>query len=93
MGQNVQKSEFQSLCAKHRMYIAGCRALGLVDKAVSGPLWRQLQPSTTSVVGMGSVYMAYQGGGGALSAQAPTPLRHCLRKTNILLNAVRVRRR
>lgn len=41
---------------KDNMYIAGCRALGLIDKAVTGPLWRQLQNSTTSVVSMGSVY-------------------------------------
>ena len=37
-------------------YISGCRALGLIDKAVTGPLWRQLQNSTASVVSMGSVY-------------------------------------
>ena len=34
-------------------YISGCRALGLIDKAVTGPLWRQLQNST---VNMGSVF-------------------------------------
>ena len=38
------------------MYISGCRALGLIDKAVTGPLWRQLQNSTASVVNMGSVF-------------------------------------
>ena len=30
--------------------ISGCRALGIIDKAVTRPLWRQLQISTASVV-------------------------------------------
>lgn len=30
---------------KNPLLIAGCRALGLVDKIVSGPLWRQLRES------------------------------------------------
>ena len=38
---------------KNPVYISGCRALGLV---VTGPLWRQLRESTTSVLKTGSVY-------------------------------------
>lgn len=30
--------------------------MGIIDKSVTGPLWRQLRESTTSVLGMGSVY-------------------------------------
>lgn len=37
-------------------YIAGCRALGMIDKLVTGPLWRHLQLSTTSVLNMSDVY-------------------------------------
>ena len=29
--------------------IAGCKALGLIDKLVTGPLWRILEDSTTSI--------------------------------------------
>ena len=36
--------------------IAGCRALGLIDKIITGPLWRKLEESTTSVLKMGSTY-------------------------------------
>ena len=36
--------------------IAGCRALGLIDKVVTGPLWRKLSESSVSVLEMGSVY-------------------------------------
>ena len=36
--------------------ISGCRALGLIDKLVTGPLWRRLSDSSTSVLEMGSVY-------------------------------------
>ena len=36
--------------------ISGCRALGLIDKLVTGPLWRRLSESSTSVLEMGSVY-------------------------------------
>lgn len=38
------------------LLIAGCRALGLVDKIVSGPLWKKLEESTSSVLKMSSVY-------------------------------------
>ena len=36
--------------------LAGCRALGLIDKVVTGPLWRKLVESSTSVLQMSSVY-------------------------------------
>ena len=35
---------------------SGCRALGLIDKIITGPLWRKLEESTTSVLIMGSTY-------------------------------------
>ena len=38
------------------MYLAGCRALGLVDKIITGPLWRKLQESSMSVLKMSEVY-------------------------------------
>ena len=34
----------------------GCRALGIVDKLVTGPLWRYLSLSGTSVLNMSSIY-------------------------------------
>ena len=37
-------------------YMVGCRALGLIDKVVTGPLWRKLRESSLSVLDMGSVY-------------------------------------
>ena len=37
-------------------YIVGCRALGLIDKIITGPLWRKLQESSMSVLDMSSVY-------------------------------------
>ena len=36
--------------------IAGCRALGLIDKIITGPLWRKLEESSISVLEMGSTY-------------------------------------
>ena len=36
--------------------IAGCRALGLIDKIVTGPLWRKLQQSSVSILQMSNVY-------------------------------------
>ena len=36
------------------VYLAGCRALGIIDKLVTGPLWRQL--TTTSISDMSNVY-------------------------------------
>ena len=37
-------------------YVTGCRALGLIDKIVTGPLWRKLQESFLSILDMGGVY-------------------------------------
>ena len=36
--------------------IVGCRALGLIDKVVTGPLWRKLMESSVSVLQLSSVY-------------------------------------
>lgn len=41
---------------KNPTFISGCRALGLIDKIVTGPLWRKLEESSTSVLKMGSTY-------------------------------------
>jgi E1A/CREB-binding protein len=41
---------------KQSVYISGCRALGLIDKAVTGPLWRKLEESNVSVLDMGTYY-------------------------------------
>lgn len=41
---------------KQSVYISGCRALGLVDKAVTGPLWRKLEESNISVLDMSTYY-------------------------------------
>ena len=39
------------------VYTSGCRAFGIVvDKAVTGPLWRQLQEFSMSMLEMASVY-------------------------------------
>ena len=38
------------------VYIVGCRVLGLLDKIITGPLWRKLRESSLSVLDMGSVY-------------------------------------
>ena len=37
-------------------YIAGCKALGIIDKVVTGPLWRHLVQSNTSILEMSDVY-------------------------------------
>ena len=36
--------------------MAGCRALGLIDKVVTGPLWRKLKDPSISVLKMSHVY-------------------------------------
>ena len=36
----------------NQVFIAGCRALGLIDKIVTGPLWRRLEESYVSVLEM-----------------------------------------
>ncbi len=41
---------------KSPLHIAGCKALGIIDKLVSGPFWRYLQTSTLSILKMGEVY-------------------------------------
>ena len=41
---------------KNPLFISGCRALGLVDKVITGPLWRKIQESSISVLQMGTVY-------------------------------------
>ena len=38
------------------MYISGCRALGLIDKIVTGPLWRKSVESSVSILEMSNVY-------------------------------------
>ena len=38
-------------------YIAACKALGVIDKIVTGRFWRLLQTSTVSILEMGNVYM------------------------------------
>lgn len=44
------------MCFEDPAYISGCRALGLIDKIITGPLWRKLEESSTSVLKMGSTY-------------------------------------
>ncbi len=55
-----QTGFFKQFCQTSRIVIisnlAGCRALGLIDKVVSGPLWRKLVESSASVLQMSSVY-------------------------------------
>ena len=41
---------------KDPVNIAGCRALGLIDKVVTGPLWRKVVESSASILQMSSVY-------------------------------------
>ena len=36
--------------------IAGCKALGIIDKVVTGPFWRHLKTSTVSILDMSAVY-------------------------------------
>ena len=37
-------------------YMAGGTALGIIDKLITGPLWRHLQLPSTSVLTMSEVY-------------------------------------
>ena len=41
---------------KNPSYIVGCRALGLIDKIVTGPIWRKLKESSLSILDMGQMY-------------------------------------
>lgn len=45
---------------KQPVYISGCRALGLIEKMVTGPLWRKLEQSDVSVIDMGDYYTKMQ---------------------------------
>ena len=36
--------------------LSGCRALGIIDKVVTGPFWRYLQSSSKSILQMSNVY-------------------------------------
>ena len=38
------------------IYLAACRALGIIDKLVTGPLWRKLADPSTSICEMSAVY-------------------------------------
>jgi E1A/CREB-binding protein len=37
-------------------HVAGCKALGIIDKLVTGPFWRKLESSTVSIIEMSDVY-------------------------------------
>uniref|UniRef100_A0A1X7THE8 Uncharacterized protein n=1 Tax=Amphimedon queenslandica TaxID=400682 RepID=A0A1X7THE8_AMPQE len=41
---------------KNTVFISGYGALGLIDKIVTGPLWRKLEETSISVLDMGSTY-------------------------------------
>lgn len=41
--------------------VAGCQALGILDKIVTGPFWRHLQTSTVSVLEMSTTYTMMKG--------------------------------
>ncbi len=41
---------------KNPNLIAGCRALGLIDKIVTGPLWRKIVSKSMCVLSMGATY-------------------------------------
>lgn len=41
---------------KNSAFVSGCRALGMIDKIVTGPLWRKLEESSISALQMGSTY-------------------------------------
>ena len=40
------------------IYLAACRALGIIDKLVTGPLWRKIADPSTSICKMTAVYMS-----------------------------------
>ena len=37
-------------------FVAGCKALGLVNKIITGPLWRVVESKDLSIVDMNSHY-------------------------------------
>ena len=41
---------------KNTAFVSGCRALGLIDKIITSPLWRKLEKSSVSVLDMSSTY-------------------------------------
>lgn len=42
-------------------YIAGCKALGIIDKVVTGPFRRKMESSTVSILDMSEVYSKMKG--------------------------------
>jgi len=40
----------------HSEFVADCKALGLIDKLVTGPLWRTLEESSISILDMSAHY-------------------------------------
>ena len=48
------KATLDDLSCTH--YITGCKALGIIDKIVTGPFWRYLQSSSISVLDMSDKY-------------------------------------
>ncbi len=48
----------QAVCRdlKNPIYVSGCRAFGLIDKVITGPIWRKLRESSSSILKMGEVY-------------------------------------
>lgn len=51
-----QANQLLKAVKEEHKYIVGCRALGIIDKIVTGPLWRKLQQSSTSIMEIGSFY-------------------------------------
>ena len=41
---------------RNPVYITGCRTLGLVDKVITGPLWRKMMESSMSILQISSIY-------------------------------------
>lgn len=37
-------------------YIAGCKALGIIDKVITGPFWRKLESTQLSILDMSEIY-------------------------------------
>ena len=48
------RAVFQDICVPE--YVAGCRALGLINKVVTGPLWRVLESADISILEMNGYY-------------------------------------
>ena len=41
---------------RNPVYITGCRALGLIDKVITGPLWRKMMESSMSILQISNIY-------------------------------------